>query len=330
MKLSEKQQHVIDRMKDGWTLRGSTGLDASYWLSKKKEDSLGMDRETVSTVTIHALKYHDLIETASSRYPTTTYRLRDSNREVTAPVLVKEDTYSESFDHPAYGSIEFNNVHGTDHVLFGSSIRHRDMIRVVLSHAEKHAGHGEDRVFPRKIIAEGFMSRAQFAQAITGFGSGDSTPITLRFTENDGTIENLEMPNKRTEFHANFDDSVGGIMERFNALVAKAKDKNAPKWLVEEVEVIQGWLKANIPFLAEQFDRQMVNSVTEAKAEIEAYVTNRVQRAGLDSILETAPQIGADQVPLLGSPESACAGCLDADECPVMTEDETCPNGRYE
>ena len=75
-----------------------------------------------------------------------------------------------------------------------------------------------------------------------------------------------------------------------------------PQWLVHDIEVTKSWLKSNIPYLAEQFAEQMDKTVTEAKAEVEAYVTQTIQRTGLDALEDMKPQLtdgNADNTKLL-------------------------------
>ncbi len=57
------------------------------------------------------------------------------------------------------------------------------------------------------------------------------------------------------------------------------------------MEVTKSWFKSNIPYLAEQFAEQMDKTVTEAKAEVEAYVAGIVHQTGLEALEDMKPQL---------------------------------------
>ena len=120
---------------------------------------------------------------------------------------------------------------------------------------------------------------------------GGEAPITLQFTERDGRIDQPSFENKRQQFEMEFFKRADDIVKQINETIEKAKDKKVPQWLVHDMEITKGWLKSNIPYLAEQFAKQMDKTVTEAKAEIEAYVTQTIRRTGLEALEDMHPQI---------------------------------------
>lgn len=76
MKLSETQQHVIDRMKSGWQLGTSMDLRGHSWLQK---DGCGRGGETedVHGNTVSALWSKNIIVTDHERFPLRTYKLAE-------------------------------------------------------------------------------------------------------------------------------------------------------------------------------------------------------------------------------------------------------------
>lgn len=48
-------------------------------------------------------------------------------------------------------------------------------------------------------------------------------------------------------------------------------------------------LRSNLPFVAKQFDEHMEDIVEDAKVEIHGYMTNTLQRAGMDVLKESLP-----------------------------------------
>lgn len=284
-KLTEQQQEVINLMKNGWELGVDVGINGRCWL-QKGGCGRGGETKPVKHSTLRTLEYLDYIEKATSKFPTHTYRLK-VDRPVTASVLVKSDPiHGEDFKHPSYGTISFNHAQGGKSALFGSSIQHNNVVILTISHAEKHRTNATDYIFSRGVIVKAYMSATQFADAITGHGSGGEAPITLQFTEKDGAIDQPLFDNKREQFEAEFTKRAEKIVKQINSTISKAKDKKAPQWLVHEMETTKSWLQSNIPFLAEQFAGEMDKTVTEAKAEVEAFVSNLVQRTGITALEE--------------------------------------------
>ncbi len=307
-KLTAKQQEVVDLIKDGWELGSYVG-PGGHSVLQKPGIGKGGEVKSVLTTTVSKLLYLGVIERAEYKWPCQHYALAGT-RPVTPDVLVKQADYGDSYAHPSYGCISFSRVSGSDTVLFGSSIRHSQHIRVTISHAERqHTSSGEDRPFSTTYIVEAQMSQAQFADAITGFGQGQEVPITLYFTEKDGLIERPAFINKRDQFEVEFMKRAEDILARMDETMSKAKDKNAPQWLVKEIDIFSGWLKRNLPYLAEQFGEQMDRTVTEAKAEVEAFVDGMVRQHGIEAIRQIAPQITdgttTDDVPTEDGQEDA-------------------------
>lgn len=79
MKLSETQQHVIDRMESGWQLGTSMDLRGHSWIQKYGCGS-GGDAEDVHGNTVHALLDGKLIVVDSVKFPLRTYKLAEEKK----------------------------------------------------------------------------------------------------------------------------------------------------------------------------------------------------------------------------------------------------------
>ena len=202
-----------------------------------------------------------------------------------------DNLFGDIYEHSSFGQLTFSSGQGPAQPLFGSSILHRNTIRIEITHAEYNRHTGTEYIFGTDIIVEAIMSHTQFADAITGLGSGQGVPITLRFVKGGEQIPPPEFVSKRKQFESEFYQTAGGIMKRLTDLEKKVGEKKLPKWVSFEIDIIKSWLKSNIPFLAEQFSEQMDKTVTEAKGEVEGYVSNLVRRIGLETIKHQAPQI---------------------------------------
>ncbi len=289
-KLTSLQQEIMDLIAQGWELGSSAGLGGRCWIQKGGL-SKGGESKNVSSSTVHTLEYLGYIERGESHFPTLHYRLK-TEKPVTDMELVREDSVTgDSYQHSSFGTISFTRTQGGSQALFGSSIKHNNTILLRISHAEKHRSNANDYIFSRGVIVEAYMSPTQFADAITGHGSGGEAPITLQFTEKDGRIDQPSFENKRLEFEKEFFQTANAIVKQINETIEKAKDKKAPQWLVHDMEETKSWLKSNIPYLAEQFAEQMDKTVTEAKAEVEAYITGVIQQTGLEALEDMRPQL---------------------------------------
>lgn len=56
--------------------------------------------------------------------------------------------------------------------------------------------------------------------------------------------------------------------------------------LRKQLEWIAGRVEGHTKFVADQFDEHMEDTTEKAKIEVNAYITNAVQKAGLDAIAE--------------------------------------------
>jgi hypothetical protein len=101
------------------------------------------------------------------------------NRKPIAPEVEVKDENVRVTRHPSFATLGFNTVHGgggSD--LFGANVRVSNTIRMRIERAHLERG-SVDRVYDDGLIVEVEMTEAQFTQAITSFGRGTGTPVTL-------------------------------------------------------------------------------------------------------------------------------------------------------
>jgi len=75
MKLSKRQQIVVDRMQESWALCVSRGFHSNVWL-QKNGCGRGGESEQVSFSTFHALYKRNLITLNKDGYPTECWKLK--------------------------------------------------------------------------------------------------------------------------------------------------------------------------------------------------------------------------------------------------------------
>jgi hypothetical protein len=197
--------------------------------------------------------------------------------------------YTEA--HPSFGVVQISRGHGGDITLFDSSIKHNDTVTLTVMHAERNRGLHRDWINSKGHIVEVEMSNEQFAAMITHLNSGDGTPCTLRSIEGK-RIPRAAYVNPNTEFREEFNQEARGVGHALDAVVSDVEallmDKRlsvgAVRSVLSRLKSVRQEIVANMPFVAQQFAEHMEHVVTEAKTEVEAFVTNTIHRAGLEAM----------------------------------------------
>ena len=219
-------------------------------------------------------------------------------------IEVKEDSSGmrrETYRHPAFGMVSFSRVMGGDNVLFGSSIKHNDRIRLMIKHGEQDRTLHEDRYYGRKRIVEVEMSYSQFAECIGAMNVGDGVPCTIQYTEKDGRIPALEENNsKREQFRNEFSDTIAQAMEQVQKQINQIQESidtkkslgvKDRKEIISQLQQVKYNIGCNLDFCVEQFDEQMDKSTMEAKGEIEAFCQNKINSIAQAALVERKDEL---------------------------------------
>jgi hypothetical protein len=204
-----------------------------------------------------------------------------------------DDVMGDRYEHPSYGVIEIGRWQSSgDMPLFGSSILHHNGIRIAIKTATLNRSLQRDWIHGDKTIVEFNMSPTQFADAITSMNSG-STPITLEYVIGDKEGHRKDPPykSKVLQFNEEFESDIKDLGKRFDETIELAKQTNAQKRLVKEIEMLKMHFVSNIPFVNKSFTEQVEHTVKEAKGEVEAFVNTMVHNYGIEAIRKQAPQI---------------------------------------
>lgn len=201
--------------------------------------------------------------------------------------------FGEKENHESYGLLSIGRMSSNMKInLFGSSIKHMDTIRLTISRAEKERELNQDFYFPREKLIEIEMSPTQFAEAITTLNHGSGVPITIRMVEGK-IMENCPEEDKRKQFEDEFDGEIKKLCYNIKKLTERTKeilnDKKPPnkaekKEMLNEIFKLEQTINTTIPFISGQFNEQMDRTVLEAKGEVEAFVTNKVNQLGLQEL----------------------------------------------
>lgn len=213
---------------------------------------------------------------------------------------VEETDFGTRTSHPSYGTLLFNRVYGGKTPLFGSSIKHSNVITMELRHADITRELNRDDIFGGKPIVKVEMSYSQFAEAITSFGQGTGIPVTIRYTEKDGKIPPCDFVSKREQFTDEFKGKTKNAMNESQQLIQdvtdlfsqkKALTKADKEAVISKLRKLSMDLGCNLDFIADQFNKQMDKTVMEAKGEIESFCQNKINAIASAALVEHRDEI---------------------------------------
>lgn len=196
--------------------------------------------------------------------------------------------------HESFGMLSFSRVQCSGgEVLHGSDLKHSTMIEMRLCHGSKTRGLSHDWYRAEERIAQISMSQNQFSELITSMNMGDGIPVTVRYTEKDGTMEAPKFASIVDTHKNDFKEQTKMVVQDAKDLLATMKDllggsgtvkKAERKTLISQAEKIVREIGANMPYMEDSFAKSMDNVVTDAKGSIESFYQHRVITAGLDAL----------------------------------------------
>lgn len=202
-----------------------------------------------------------------------------------------EDTYK----HPAYGMLNFSRCQCSGGLsLFGSSIKHSDYISLKIRHAEMKRG-SYDRYYGNDTIVECRMSYTQFAQAISAMNQEPGIPVTLDYVKGEGEKPGCDFENKRIQLKDEFDKHIHDTSVASKALRDEVRElldgkkplnKSEKAMILARLDKICQNMDENTAYIAHCFDEHVEDTITEAKAEIEAFVQSKMLSIANQTIVE--------------------------------------------
>lgn len=219
---------------------------------------------------------------------------------------MSDKLFENKEEHPSYGQLSISRVSTNSRTpLYGTSNECREYIKITIMQSELHRDLHRSWHFGTNPFIEVIMSPAQFAEAITSLNIGDGVPVTItRVRTHDGTKEvyaKIPQPPFRDErdlFDKEFKADVDKVMKDANSLVKQIKElagqktvsKKALSEMVSNLEMLQQNIESNMPFIAKSFNEFIGKAVSSAKIEIESFVDNKIRHAGLEALLNNAPE----------------------------------------
>lgn len=190
--------------------------------------------------------------------------------------------------HESYGMVGFSRTTCRPGVnLFGSAIKHANIITLRIKRATKERSLHEDRYYGGESLIEVAMSQNQFAEAITAMNVGDGVPCTIQRIGRTG-IEDCPEETVRQVFEQEFKEHCTEITEAAVGLISKAERmleqktvrKSELKELIVVLRRLSTELNSNLPFVNSQFNEAMDKIVTDGKSTVEAYILHRLTELG--------------------------------------------------
>lgn len=218
--------------------------------------------------------------------------------------------------HPSFATCRVSRVNGRA-TLFDSNIDHDGYITMTFSEAEKHESSYSEHVYGHgRQIFEVAMTENQFVAIMTRMNVGSGVPVTLQHRQTGplevvpaiGTFE--DSAERLRRMADEIDESVRLQMKERLATL-KAMLVGLPKRKGEEIEklidLIVSQSMSNMDFGRTQITEHAEKKVTEAKVEIQSFVTGLCTQLGVDSLrqlTQIAASVRVDDDTLLGHDKS--------------------------
>jgi hypothetical protein len=192
------------------------------------------------------------------------------------------------FDHPAFGQIVVSKISGHT-TLYGSDFQHDQFVQIRVYKSQLNRDLSRDWHYPYEEFVSVNMSEAQWATFVSSFGVGGGVPCTIEHINRErmpGIPYRDEAQSYKIEAHKTVKRSVQELKD-LRAEVAEGVSglsKVRQETILKRIDRSISSLNSSLPFVVDSFSEHMETRVEKAKVEINAYMTNTVMRAGLDTL----------------------------------------------
>ena len=195
--------------------------------------------------------------------------------------------------HPAYAQISGSRVSGGA-VLYGSDFKHQHYVTIRIAKSDLHRGLSNDRLSTREHYIEVALSEAQWATFVSSLNIGSGVQCTLQWFQGKHISQIPAPPDRTKQFALEASerlkmaaDGLQRLRETINLSTANVTTKRN---LLSAVELVARNLTPNLMFVADQFAEHMERTTERAKIEVNAYVQNVIQRAGIKRLQESGDE----------------------------------------
>jgi len=196
-------------------------------------------------------------------------------------------------EHESFGMLSIFRTQGSTR-LFGSHLDSLgSFITLRINAGSVRHSLSRDWYSEEEQLIEIHMSAAQFAEAITTLNTSPSTPCTVVRVLG-SRMEDVpeDRRSEKAAIEDGFREDVRGLVSKLvegrdkalALLDKKTLTKTDKQELVEVFRVAIQDVKDNLPFVVKSFQESTQKTVTQAKAEVDAFVSMAVQLAGLEAL----------------------------------------------
>ena len=149
-------------------------------------------------------------------------------------------------------------------------------------------------------IIEISFSPAQFAQLLTTMNVGEGTPGTLEYFNGERVEQHPDMQIEAERSYTHLKKTLKERMQGFQKKRAEIMkileekptiNKSDRQQLASLLESILTEINSNLPFFFSLVEEGVVKMVSEAKAEVDSFITAVVHRTGLETLRSQSPRI---------------------------------------
>lgn len=206
--------------------------------------------------------------------------------------------------HDSYGMVSFSRMHSShDKQMFGSKIGHNTIIKLEIHEAAQSDCFGTKRVSAESKIIDVQLSPNQFSELLTTMNIGNGVPCTINWRKDKGKIEPTEQENPRKVSERYLEHTMQKVADRMDAVDSLAKKiesaqsakKSDRKELLSLLRMLRQDLEKDMPFVEKTFQEVMDKTVSEAKADVDTFVTHAVNELGIEALKEKKYLIGENR-----------------------------------
>ena len=218
------------------------------------------------------------------------------------------DVLGEREDPPSYAMISVSKVSSNVGMpLFGSSIKHRDTIKLTIKRGHVRRRLNQDWYYGDERLIEVKMSYSQFAEIMTSMNVGDGIPVTLTYVKDEGRIPECPFVDKASVHLDEFRESLKKTYANTQALIGRVRELFAGKKSFNKAEQheilcalnsISADIGTNQDFQVSQFHEQMEKTVREGKGEIESFFQSRASHYAVHKLVEAGEEAMAELPPV--------------------------------
>lgn len=200
-------------------------------------------------------------------------------------------------NHPAFGQISVSRRQcgGSGVNLYDSDFGHNSFVTIEVKHSELHRDLSRDWHFPREEIVQLNLSESQWATLVSSFNSGSGVPCTLTWKAGEGYLPGIPSFDRKEVFKQEMSDASQEAIEGIKKLIAAVGETGLSK--KKQEELLSGANKAlraltsSMPFVHDQFNEHVENTVERGMQEIHGYLNAAITRAGINAINNGGEQL---------------------------------------